>query len=129
MEQINKFIDSHFFLLFSLLFFNFLSLYLSLSFSNKQTHAHPFAVVDFNISRAAASDIVTHKSQNTRPEFQSLLSDVYVGVGRHIEIDCALIGEPMPTVFWKFNGTPITNCDRIKVSNIHILWIKAKFKL
>lgn len=128
MEKINKFIDSHLLLprCFPNAYFTFLVFYLrafslssSLFFTFSYTLFSFFAISGLNISRTAASDVVTHKSQNIRPDFRTLLPDVYVDVGRSIEVECALIGDPMPTVLWKFNGVPITNSDRFKVSKIY----------
>lgn len=77
--------------------------------------------------QTAETDIGLQSHQNQqhmRPEFRTPLTNVTAFVGQKIELDCTLIGEPRPSIFWKLNGKPLLVTDRVKVSfcicKIHI---------
>lgn len=53
---------------------------------------------------------------HTRPEFRTPLSNLNTSVGQPFELDCELIGDPKPNIFWKLNGKPLLISDRVKVS-------------
>lgn len=51
-----------------------------------------------------------------RPEFRTPLNNVAVTVGQAFELECELVGDPKPNIFWKLNGKPLLISDNIKVS-------------
>lgn len=64
----------------------------------------------------ADSGLQSQQQQHTRPDFRTPLANLTAFVGQKIELDCTLIGEPKPTIFWKLNGKPLLVSDRVKVS-------------
>lgn len=72
--------------------------------------------------RTAESDYIlqSHHQQihHIRPEFRTPLTNIAASVGQPVQLECGLVGEPKPSIFWKINGKPLLMSDRIKVSEM-----------
>ncbi|XP_031619553.1 muscle M-line assembly protein unc-89 isoform X2 [Contarinia nasturtii] len=74
-----------------------------------------------SVVKNAESDSIlqSHQQQihHVRPEFRTPLRNLTASVGQPIVMECELVGEPKPNIYWKFNGKPLLISDRMKLQH------------
>lgn len=60
-------------------------------------------------------DPSTEELVGTKPLFISLLTDALATEGDDITLECAVTGDPSPSVGWSLNNNPVQPSKRIKV--------------
>uniref|UniRef100_A0A7E4VU92 non-specific serine/threonine protein kinase n=1 Tax=Panagrellus redivivus TaxID=6233 RepID=A0A7E4VU92_PANRE len=64
------------------------------------------------------SDTVLCKPRNVAPKIdRTAIHEIKVKAGQVIQLDIPVSGEPPPEIKWDFEGTPVENDDRVKITN------------